>query len=136
MPPRRSSIPPSPHWLPRNNLRLCADAARNEKSENNPVTNVSNFLKELVVLLPGTVHAHASVLLPHLSSRPYQIRNAVVAVVAIIISAAHENKQDEEARRAPGKQPEEEEGGDGRQVRVNSIAAWVVLGVHSRLGSW
>lgn len=70
-----------------------------------PVVNVSEFLRELVLVLPGTVHAHASVLLPHLSSRPYQIRNAVVFSLAEVVSAAHE-----ERRRAA------EEGGGGGAV--------------------
>lgn len=54
-----------------------------------PVVNVSDFLRELVQVLPGTVHAHASILLPHLSSRPYQIRNAVVYSLGEVITAAH-----------------------------------------------
>eukprot|EP00903_Cladosiphon_okamuranus_P005553 g5529.t1 len=57
-----------------------------------PVINVSDFLRALVEVLPGTVHAHASVLLPHLSSRPYQIRQAVVVGLAEVVAAAHEDK--------------------------------------------
>ncbi|CBN77248.1 conserved unknown protein [Ectocarpus siliculosus] len=57
-----------------------------------PVINVSEFLHKLVEVLPGTVHAHASVLLPHLSSRPYQIRQAVVLSLAEVVTAAHEDK--------------------------------------------
>lgn len=76
-----------------------------------PVINVSNFLRELVLVLPGTVHAHASILLPHLSSRPYQIRNAVVYALAEVITAAHQDREPargaEEGRR--GSTP-----GDGR----------------------
>lgn len=69
------------------------------------MVNVSELLRELVLVLPGTVHAHASVLLPHLSSRPYQIRNAVVFSLAEVVSAAHD-----ERRRAA------EEGGSGGAV--------------------
>lgn len=54
--------------------------------------NVSEFLHKLVEVLPGTVHAHASVLLPHLSSRPYQIRQAVVLCLAEVVTAAHEDE--------------------------------------------
>ncbi len=57
-----------------------------------PVVNVSEFLRELVVVLPGTVNAHASVLLLHLSSRPHQIRLAVVVSLAEIVAAAHEDR--------------------------------------------
>lgn len=57
-----------------------------------PVINVSEFLRALVEVLPGTVHAHVSVLLPHLSSRPYQIRQAVVVGLAEVVAAAHEDK--------------------------------------------
>lgn len=57
-----------------------------------PVISVSEFLRALVEVLPGTVHAHASVLLPHLSSRPYQIRQAVVVGLAEVVAAAHEDK--------------------------------------------
>lgn len=57
-----------------------------------PVINVSEFLHKLVEVLPGTVHGHASVLLPHLSSRPYQIRQAVVLSLAEVVTAAHEDK--------------------------------------------
>lgn len=57
-----------------------------------PVINVSEFLRALVEVLPGTVHAHASVLLRHLNSRPYQIRQAVVVGLAEVVAAAHEDK--------------------------------------------
>lgn len=56
------------------------------------MVNVSEFLRELVVVLPGTVNAHASVLLLHLSSRPHQIRLAVVVSLAEIVAAAHEDR--------------------------------------------
>lgn len=64
--------------------------------------NVSEFLRELVTVLPGTVHAHASVLLPHLSSRPYQIRHAVVASLAEVVAAGHEDKMAAAAAAAGG----------------------------------
>ncbi|CAM9236529.1 unnamed protein product [Pylaiella littoralis] len=57
-----------------------------------PVVNVSDFLREMVMVLPGTVYAHASVLLPHLNSRPHQIRVAVVVVLGEVVAAAHEKK--------------------------------------------
>ncbi|CAN0550069.1 unnamed protein product, partial [Laminaria digitata] len=56
------------------------------------VVNVSEFLRELVVLLPGTIYAHESVLLPHLSSSPYQIRQAVVTSLTEVLLAAHEDQ--------------------------------------------
>lgn len=58
-----------------------------------PVVNVSDFLRELVLVLPGTVHAHASILLPHLSSRPYQIRIAVVFALGEVVIAACEDRK-------------------------------------------
>ncbi|CAM9483812.1 unnamed protein product [Scytosiphon promiscuus] len=73
-----------------------------------PVINVSEFLRELVTVLPGTVHAHASVLLPHLSSRPHQIRHAVVASLAEVVAAGHEDKMAAVAA-----------GGEGAQVKAD-----------------
>lgn len=67
-----------------------------------PVVNVSDFLRELVQVLPGTVHAHASILLPHLSSRPYQIRNAVVYSLGEVITAAHGERKATEQEERPG----------------------------------
>lgn len=58
---------------------------------------VSDFLRELVMLLPGTVHSHVSIILPHLSSRPYQIRTAVVFSVAEVLAAAHEKELEAKA---------------------------------------
>lgn len=60
-----------------------------------------------MAVLPGTVHAHASVLLPHLSSRPYQIRQAVVYSLAEIVAAAHEDRKAVEDEAGAG-------GGEGR----------------------
>ena len=66
------------------------------------MVRVSKFLRELVVLLPWTVYGHESVLLPHLSSSPYQIRQAVVTSLAEVLLAAHEDMVEAAAARGEG----------------------------------
>lgn len=84
------------------------------------MVNVSEFLRELVVVLPGTVYAHASVLLPHLSSRPHQIRHAVVVALAEVVAAAHEDRT---AAAAASSSSEDGEGGRAADGAAGAAAA-------------
>lgn len=72
--------------------------------------------------MPGTMHAHASILMLHLSSRPHQIRSAVVAVLSMVIISAHEGKQWEREIQESGTSRQQqvgEEGSDGADSQVS-----------------